>query len=160
MASGKSLVGAELARQLKRDFLDLDSEIERRASRNIADLFRDSGEAHFRKFESLVLAESMRGKSDLVIALGGGTWIQSHNQELILKAKSLVVFLDAPVEELWRRIDKDGADSRPLVHDEASFRKLYEERRPYYLRAHQRVETTGKSPARIAQEIASRLEDQ
>ena len=158
MASGKSSVGAELARLLGREFLDLDAEIERQTGQSIAELFRQSGESAFRSAEANALSHLLENGPRSVVALGGGTWIQPANRELILQTNSLVIFLDAPSEELWARIDKDGAGSRPLVHDEASFRKLYQERRPHYLRAHRRVETAGKLPVQVAREILELLE--
>ena len=44
-ASGKTTLGARLARALRRDFIDLDAEIERRTGRHIPDIFHDDGEA-------------------------------------------------------------------------------------------------------------------
>ncbi len=138
---------------LGRRFIDLDAEIERRSGRTIAELFTQSGELQFRNIESSALSDVMREPEALVLALGGGTWVQPNNERLIRGADSAVVYLDAPAEELWRRVNKDGAGLRPLVHDEPSFRKLYEERRPHYLRAQHRVGTAGKSLSEVAEEI-------
>jgi shikimate kinase len=41
---------------------------------------------------------------------------------------------------------------RPLFRDEASFRKLYEERLPYYRQADFRVESGGE-PMRVVEQI-------
>ena len=41
---------------------------------------------------------------------------------------------------------------RPLFRDEASFRKLYEERLPYYRQADYRVESGGE-PMRVVEQI-------
>jgi shikimate kinase len=43
----------------------------------------------------------------------------------------LTVWLDAPFELCWRRIQKDGA-TRPLAPDEATARARYEQRAPLY----------------------------
>ena len=49
--SGKSTVGALLAAQLDLPFLDVDSVIEGRAGRTIAEIFADDGEPAFRTVE-------------------------------------------------------------------------------------------------------------
>ena len=49
--AGKSTVGAALARELGRTFLDFDAEIVRRQSMTIAEIFAQRGEASFRDLE-------------------------------------------------------------------------------------------------------------
>src|SRR5213082_1179687 len=47
MAAGKTAVGAELARRVGWEHLDLDREIERREGRSVAAIFADDGERRF-----------------------------------------------------------------------------------------------------------------
>ena len=65
------------------------------------------------------------------------------------------MFLDAGVEELWRRCreqaERQGME-RPLLGSLESFRELYEARRPHYLKAALRQETGGKTVEEIAAE--------
>ena len=49
--TGKSLVGRELARILGRGFVDTDARVETMASKPIAQIFEDDGEAAFRILE-------------------------------------------------------------------------------------------------------------
>ena len=51
MGSGKTAVGRELARRLKRSFVDTDSWIEREAGAAISDIFARKGETAFRRME-------------------------------------------------------------------------------------------------------------
>jgi shikimate kinase len=79
---------------------------------------------------------------------------------LIEAAGVPTVFLDADVEELWRRCrqqaDVQGME-RPLLGSLASFRSLYQARRPSYLKALFRQETGGKTVKQIAAEVAQVL---
>ncbi len=67
-----------------------------------------------------------------------------------------VIFLDAPVEELFRRCQEQQLN-RPLRRDLEEFRRLYEMRRPCYLRAALRIETNGKDVEGIAAEVIESL---
>ena len=62
------------------------------------------------------------------------------------------VFLDAGVEELRRRC-AGGGPERPLARDENLFRQLYEARRSAYMAAEIRVDTGGKTPEQVVEEI-------
>ena len=51
MGAGKSAVGKALARQLRLDFVDSDTEIEARTGVDIGFIFEKEGEARFRQRE-------------------------------------------------------------------------------------------------------------
>ena len=61
-----------------------------------------------------------------------------------------MIWLDCPMEGLLQRCVLMG--DRPLFRDEASFRKLYEERLPYYQQADYRIESSGE-PIRVVEQI-------
>jgi shikimate kinase len=91
------------------------------------------------------------------LALGGGTFAQPRNAALIREfgampqgAGVVVLWLDCSEEDLLRRCVLMG--DRPLFRDESSFRKLYEERLPYYRQADYRVESGGE-PMRVVERI-------
>jgi len=160
MGSGKSSVGRALSRRLEWRFEDLDERIQAREGRSIAEIFRDSGEVGFRQAEHTALrelVEELPPSSPVVVALGGGAFAQAENAALLKAAGALTVFLDAPVDELWRRCQKDEPDERPLRRDERQFRQLYEARRPRYMNALLRVDTAGKDVESIAAEIIASL---
>jgi len=158
MGSGKTEVGRALAQQLHWEFVDLDHRIEEKG-RPIHEIFVAEGEAAFRSLENASLRELLQETSGhRVVALGGGTFCQQANTSLLRSARQPVVFLDAPVEELWRRCQSHrGGAVRPLLQDRNQFNRLYQQRQPYYAAADLTVQTLEKSAAAAAQEIAEWL---
>jgi shikimate kinase len=157
MASGKSSVGQELARRLDWDFVDLDARIESRERQTISEIFRDRGESGFRVAETSALRELMESlERDTVVALGGGTFAHPNNRELLRPWTS--IFLEAPLDELWRRSLED-VTKRPLRKDDPiEFARLYESRLPFYRQATMTVVTSGRDPASLCAEIARTLQ--
>ena len=161
MGAGKSTVGRALADLLGCEFLDLDDEIERARGQRIRDIFRVHGEVRFREIENATLRKLLEGVSAVgVIALGGGTFIQPCNVELLKTSGVRVVSLEAPIQEMFQRCQAGmSADdnSRPLASDFDAFRALYEERLPQYRTAELIVNTGGRSTEEVAREIVSVL---
>ena len=85
------------------------------------------GEPAFRAREAEV-AEQVLSLSPRLVDLGGGAVTTPRVREL-LKERATVVWIDTDVDTCWQRVR--GGD-RPLAQDEASFRRLYEERRALY----------------------------
>jgi shikimate kinase len=154
MGSGKTTVGTKLAQRLAWRFVDLDVLIEQEEGRTIADIFARAGEAAFRRKEQAMLArvleETVRG-SGRVVALGGGTFAQPQNFELLRSAGAITIWLECPVEELLLRCAL--LTNRPLFRDEASFRQLYEQRLPFYRQASFAVLTGNSDPAEVVNRI-------
>lgn len=157
MGSGKSRVGSALARQMGWRFLDLDRRVEARAGRSVARIFRESGEAAFRRVETAELKKLLRElkrSRGAVVALGGGVPAQAANRRLL--RGRLTVFLEVPAETLWKRC-RAGRGKRPLVKDEDSFYRLYAARRAHYSASALRVKAAGRSSGRLAAVIAAKL---
>ena len=163
MGAGKSSVGHALGKLLDWQFEDLDERIERREQRTVPEIFRESGESEFRRAESAALKELLeqsQAGTRKVVALGGGAFAQKHNVRLIAEAKIPTLFLDAPAEELWERCRQQAGQQgieRPLLGTLDNFRDLYAARRPHYLRASFRLETSGKTADEIAAEVVQVL---
>ena len=156
MAAGKSSVGQELARRLNWDFVDLDVRIELREGQTVPEIFGEHGESGFRLAESSALEELIQSiECNSVVALGGGTFAQPGNR--ILLQSWPTVFLDAPMDELWRRSLED-ATKRPLRKGPAEFADLYEYRLHFHREATIRVETSGRDLASICTEIERALQ--
>ncbi len=157
MASGKTTVGRELARRLDWDFVDLDARVESRERQTISEIFRDRGEREFRLVEAATLRDLTESlERDTVVALGGGTFAQLRNFELLRPWHS--IFLDTPLDELWRR-SREDATKRPLrKEDRAEFESLYWQRRPSYIQATVTVVTSGKDLASLCAEIERTLQ--
>ena len=165
MGCGKTTVGRRLASQLAWRFVDLDTRIEEHASLRIAEIFDRLGEPAFRQIEheQLVqaLGEAAAQDTPTVLALGGGTFAQPQNVELLRRfggpegsegrsGGTVVIWLDCPIEELLARCLTMA--NRPLFRDEASFRQLYAQRRPFYEQADYRV-ASNADPARVVESI-------
>ena len=155
MGAGKSSVGRALSELLGWSFEDLDERIERRERRTVPEIFRESGESDFRRAEHAALKElfvELSAGAEKIVALGGGAFSQEHNARLIETAGVSTVFLDADLEELWRRCREQRGTKRPLLGSLESFRSLHEARRPHYMKALLRQETGGKTIEEIAAE--------
>ena len=162
MSAGKSTAGRALAWLLKWRFVDLDWEIECREAATIREIFARQGEPEFRALESRALRfvlESALGPT--VIALGGGTFVQPGNADLLRRQGISVVFLELPTVQLLERCraagDRSGQNPRPLADDEEAFCALYAARLPFYRQADLLVNAADKTPEQIAREIAQAL---
>jgi 3-dehydroquinate synthase/shikimate kinase/3-dehydroquinate synthase len=138
--SGKTAVGRELAKRLKLEFYDLDTEVARRSGKDLQALFMEEGEDAFRAIERNTLVqfaeEAARGGRSNVIALGGGTLMNPASQEVVA-ASGMLVWLRARWSTLFNRLA--AVTDRPLLqpaeklHDFITFnRPFYEARVPGY----------------------------
>jgi shikimate kinase len=158
MGAGKSSVGLALSRKLGWPFEDLDERIAAEEGRSVEQIFQESGEAAFRQLEHSALRaliQDMDG-SPKVVAVGGGAFANANNAALLQEAGLTAVFLDAPVEELFRRCEEQPV-KRPLRRDLEEFRRLYNARRPHYLKAELRIETGGKDVESVVAEAIRNL---
>jgi len=157
MATGKTAVGREVARQMGRPFVDMDAEIEARAGKPISRIFAEDGEAAFRHMED-ALCEELSAQEGLVIATGGGTLVNPANRVLMMTCGT-VVCLTCDVEEILKRVGTNL--DRPLLNvadPRAEIERLLEMRRQAYQSIPWQVDTTSlsieESAARVV-EIAS-----
>ena len=158
MGAGKSTIGRELSRRLGWRFVDLDRWVEKRERRRIAQIFATDGEAAFRAMETQALNTVINERSGpLVLALGGGAWIQPANADRLKLEGARVVFLDADIDELRSRCGSKAA-RRPLFKDENQFRRLHAARYQSYMQADVRIDTTGQSVTAVAKRLAELLQ--
>ncbi|MDQ6678432.1 MAG: shikimate kinase [Acidobacteriota bacterium] len=135
MASGKTTIGKLLAERIGWQFTDLDQDIETSEQAPIGAIFATQGEAEFRRIETEALRwriRKIRAGCAAVVALGGGTYAQPENAELI-EHSGVVLWLDCPFDIVERRVLRNG--HRPLARDPALLRQLYEDRQAAYSRA-------------------------
>jgi shikimate kinase len=157
MGAGKSVVGKELARLLRRPFVDLDLFIEREAGSSVASLFARRGEAAFRRLERRALLRTAK-RSGVIVALGGGTLLNPKNRAVVEKT-GLLVNLSCSRAELIRRL-RPVREKRPLLAGGslgARVGKLLAARGASYRGAAWSVSTTVNSPRTAAMMIARRI---
>ncbi len=112
MGSGKTTFGRWIAKSHSMKFLDTDEYIENKYNKLIKDIFSESGEAAFRDMETQAVRELADSCDNCVISVGGGLPVRDINRKL-LKELGIVVYLEAEVDELVKRLSKDT--SRPLL---------------------------------------------
>jgi shikimate kinase len=157
MGSGKSSVGRELSRRLGSEFVDVDAWIEEAKGRSVRDLFAEEGEAAFREHEKAALREILAVKGRIV-ATGGGAFLDEGNRQL-LRAYGMVVYLEAGVETIMRRLSGDA--HRPLLRGgerEKVIRDLLARRVAGYRLADHAVPTDGRSVGQVAGRIVELLQ--
>jgi shikimate kinase len=158
--SGKTTVAAALAEMLGWKWLDADAELEREQGKTIKEIFAEEGEGAFRDYESAVLAELARLQQH-VLALGGGVVLREENRKL-LKSRGKVVWLQAPAELLWERIQADAttAERRPNLTAQggiAEIRTLLAAREPLYGAVADVTVAADHLPEAIASQIIAEL---
>lgn len=132
MGSGKSSVGRKLATRLGLPFIDADTEIETAAGITIPEIFAQHGEATFRSGERRVIARLLGENRALVLATGGGAYMNAETRACIA-SRGIAVWLRADQEVLMRRVRKRA--NRPLLQTadpEGTLRALLAEREPVY----------------------------
>ena len=140
MGCGKTTVARALAKRLGCAMVDLDSFITDREGRTPAEIIVQDSEPSLREIETQALGVVLEENAAPVIALGGGAWMIEANRALAEKHDCLSVWLDAPFELCWERIQSSGTN-RPLAPDRESAEALYDSRRPVYGLAQIRVDS-------------------
>jgi len=146
MGVGKTTIGRRLAKRLSRPFVDADEAVEDAAGRSVADIFADFGEQAFRDGERKVIARLLSEGEPIVLALGGGAFVNEETRALI-KDKAVSIWLKADLEVLMERVARKPGQ-RPLLDTDdprAVMEKLNAERAPIYAQADLVVESDESS---------------
>ncbi len=158
MGTGKSTVGRLVAAELRRDFVDMDTLIERREGRTINRIFAEDGEPYFRDLEANLCRE-LAGQTNLVVSTGGGALIPALNLQ-VMEQTGLVVCLNCTPDILWQRIGQ--SKDRPMLaeRDDGRFARLsalLEQRGPAYGRITHQLDVTHLAPEEAAERICELL---
>ena len=138
MGCGKSSIGRPLAKRLGMQFVDMDTEIERRCGMSVRDFFAAHGEQEFRRYEHEVLQELTQAENT-VVATGGGVPCFFDNMEFMNRTGK-TVFLNVHPDVLFRRL-RVAKQQRPILQgkedDElkAFIVQALEKRAPFYHQA-------------------------
>lgn len=130
-SSGKTSLGMAAAQALGKDFVDVDTEVERRAGKPIAQIFADEGEGAFRDMESAV-CEELGKRNSCVISTGGGSVLRAENVRALAQ-NGVLVALERPLDQLL------VGGARPLSSSADALRKMQAERAPLYRAAADKI---------------------
>lgn len=124
-SAGKTTIGKMLQDRLGKKFVDLDDVVVEKAKMPIPEIFAKSGEAGFRKLESMVALELSK-MNNTVIGTGGGTIKNKINMDY-LRLNGITIFIDRDLDKL---VSADP--NRPLSSSKEALKILHDERRPLY----------------------------
>jgi shikimate kinase len=160
MGVGKTAVGKVLAEKLGREFIELDSVIEKKAMKTIPEIFQQEGEIGFREIEIEVTKEIADNKN-VVIACGGGIVLNKINIDR-LRQECIIVYLMASPGIILKRTSGDE-NERPLlsVSDRAvTIKELLRFRQPFYERAADiKINTSRLNIVTVAEKIMEKLKE-
>lgn len=123
--SGKSKLGNLLEKKLNHRLIDLDI-VMQAYNHDLASVLKTGNEEDFRNLE-VIYATKYSKERGKIISTGGGI-VLSNEAMRVLKQNGVVIFLDIPVSELVKRIDK----TRPLVKSASDLINLYNQRIDLY----------------------------
>ncbi len=155
--TGKTTTARLIADRIAWNWCDADTLLEERAGKTIRQIFAEEGETGFRDLESALLRE-VAMRQNCVVATGGGVVLRAENRALL--RQGVVVWLSAPAEVLWQRMQCDAAtfERRPNLSDGglAEIEEVLRMRASLYESCSDwRIETDGMSPKEVADRIAA-----
>lgn len=113
MGCGKSTIGKMLASTLGFAFIDLDTYIETKYHKTIAQIFAENGEDKFREIEHKHLLQVAEFENT-VIATGGGAPCFFDNMEF-MNSCGITVYIKLTAEQLAVRLEASPGGIRPLL---------------------------------------------
>jgi shikimate kinase len=158
MGTGKTAVGKELARLLNMKLIDVDTQIEKSEKMTINEIFKQFGEPRFREIETEMITKLSKDKNS-IISTGGGAVLKQENMD-ILRGNGVIICLTATPETILSRTS--NSNDRPLLQVENPLERikgLLDFRKPFYERADVMIDTEGKTPLQIAEEIIEKVKD-
>ena len=157
MGSGKTTIGKLIAKKLRYKFIDTDLLMEEKTGVKVPLIFEYEGEEGFRKREAKILSEVLR-LDNIVLATGGGIVLSDNNRQQ-LKERGNVIYLNAEINELAKRLSNDK--TRPLLQNTDIKEKLKElmghRSFLYESIADSIIQTKNKRAPEIANEIITNL---
>ena len=130
MASGKTTIGFKLAKKLKYQFIDIDTEIEKSEKEKITEIFDLRGEEYFRKIEEKKTLFFLE-KSKSIISIGGGAFLNEKIRKKI-KKNSNSFWLRWKIRTILKRISKNRRRPLALKLNNRELANLYRKRVKFY----------------------------
>ena len=156
MGAGKTETSRKLSRVLKKEFVSTDQIIEERQWKKIVDIFREQGEAYFRRLEREVVKE-LADRKNLIIDCGGGIVLNEENMR-DLRKNGILIYLMVSAQVSYDRV-KHNPD-RPLLQEgnpREKIKELLSQREPLYSRADYKINTDHKTVETVSEEVIKLL---
>jgi len=156
MGTGKTAIGRKLSRLLNMKLIDVDTEIEKSQKMTINEIFKKFGEPRFREIETEMI-KRLSENENVIISTGGGAVLKQENTDALRK-KGVIACLMATPETILKRTSRNS--NRPLLQVEDPLRRIEELlnfRRPFYEKADVIIDTEGKTPLQVAEEIIEKI---
>jgi shikimate kinase len=153
--AGKSTIGKAVAAELKRNYLDLDAEIERREGITIGEIFGSRGEKHFRELEKRV-TEELRDLGGYVVSPGAG-WMTNPGCLELVRPPSIIIYLQIQPDRALKRMGAQSVARPILNHPDplGQLTKLLAEREPTYLLADHTVRVDFRNEKEVTASIVA-----
>jgi len=154
MGVGKTTYGRKVSAILGVPFIDIDQAIENEIGHSISWIFENAGEDSFRQMEENKIKEALEAQKPMVLALGGGAFLNETTRALIKKA-AISVWLSSAAEVIFNRVSvrKD----RPLlegVEDKlGKIKDIMDARADFYNQADVKIMTDTGNQREIATKI-------
>jgi len=152
MGVGKTTLGKIVAKKQDLQFIDTDLCVEKKWSMEISEIFKIRGEKFFREEEEKEVLKSLN-KSNCVIALGGGAFINRVVRNSILK-NSVSVWLSQNLGTLYKRAKWNK--KRPLLKEvdiKKKIKEIYNKRKDIYKLADHKINCDNLSKESIVKKI-------
>ena len=133
MGSGKTTIGKIVSKKLNKKFIDIDQQIESEENMTISDIFQNKGELFFRKIEEKISLQNLK-KSNSVISLGGGAFINKKIQKEVLK-NHISIWLKWDNYNLIKRIKNSQKRPIAIKLSNIDLNKLIDDRSKIYSKA-------------------------
>ena len=151
MGSGKTTLGKIVSKKLNKEFIDIDQLIEIQEGMTISDIFQKKGESFFRKFEERISIQNLK-KSNSVISLGGGAFINKKIQKEVLK-NHISIWLRWDNKNLISRIKNSHKRPIAIQLNDIDLNKLIDDRSKTYSKAKYQIKCDRLSKLELTRKI-------
>ena len=151
MGSGKTSIGFLISKKLNLEFFDIDNHIENNLGMKISKIFKNKGEKFFREYEEKIKLNILK-KNNIVIALGGGAFLNKNIRNEILK-NHFSFWLKLESDILIKRIK--NSTKRPLAYNisDIELKNMIKERSKIYSKALYKIDCNNLSKTEIINKV-------
>lgn len=123
-ATGKTTIGKELAKRLKKKFINTDALVEKIAGMSIKKFVKLHGWERFRELEKRTV-KNVSKMDNCIIDTGGGIVIDKENVNE-LKKNGIFILLETDKSKIIGRLEKKGSKKRPSLTGKAIVEEVEE----------------------------------